>query len=113
MGKDATDYLAKAVNPTLLKGLTALSKIKPADPVVSCSLCIYIPTLRIGICHISELHVCTLSSCVVLNYFIFSLHVRNTPAAWCHAYSSQLIVHRYILELNYKATSVAAFQILS
>ena len=34
-GKAAQDYLAKAVNPTLLKGLTELCKNKPADPVVS------------------------------------------------------------------------------
>lgn len=27
------DYLAKTVNPTLLKGLTQLSKVKPSDPV--------------------------------------------------------------------------------
>ncbi len=30
----ARDYLAKHVNPTLTAGLTALSKAKPADPVV-------------------------------------------------------------------------------
>lgn len=32
-GQSAKDYLAKTVNPTLLKGLTQLSKLKPADPV--------------------------------------------------------------------------------
>ena len=34
MGQAAKDYLAKAVNPTLLKGLTDLCKQKPQDPVV-------------------------------------------------------------------------------
>ena len=29
------DYLSKEVNPTLLKGLTELCKMKPGDPVVS------------------------------------------------------------------------------
>lgn len=33
-GQAAKDYLAKAVNPTLLKGLTQLSKQKPQDPVI-------------------------------------------------------------------------------
>jgi len=33
-GQVAKDYLAKAVNPTLLKGLTALCKQKPSDPVI-------------------------------------------------------------------------------
>jgi len=32
--QEAKDYLAKAVNPTLLKGLTALCKTKPADPLI-------------------------------------------------------------------------------
>jgi len=31
-GQTAQDYLARAVNPTLLKGLTALCKHKPEDP---------------------------------------------------------------------------------
>ena len=35
VGQVARDYLAKAVNPTLLKGLTELCKQKPQDPVVS------------------------------------------------------------------------------
>ena len=35
IGQAARDYLSKAVNPTLLKGLTELSKQKPFDPVVS------------------------------------------------------------------------------
>ena len=34
-GQAAKDYLSKAVNPTLLKGLTDLAKKKPEDPVVS------------------------------------------------------------------------------
>lgn len=34
-GQAAKDYLAKSVNPTLLKGLTELCKQKPIDPVVS------------------------------------------------------------------------------
>ena len=34
VGQAAKDYLAKAVNPTLLKGLTQLCKEKPRDPVV-------------------------------------------------------------------------------
>ncbi|XP_074647513.1 nucleoside diphosphate kinase homolog 5-like [Tubulanus polymorphus] len=34
VGQAARDYLAKAVNPTLLKGLTNLCKQKPADPVI-------------------------------------------------------------------------------
>ena len=34
-GQAARDYLAQAVNPTLLKGLTELCKKKPQDPVVS------------------------------------------------------------------------------
>lgn len=34
VGQVARDYLAKAVNPTLLKGLTELCKKKPADPVM-------------------------------------------------------------------------------
>ncbi|XP_059168093.1 nucleoside diphosphate kinase homolog 5-like [Physella acuta] len=33
-GQAAKDYLSKAVNPTLLKGLTALAKEKPSDPVL-------------------------------------------------------------------------------
>lgn len=33
-GQAAKDYLSKAVNPTLLKGLTELCKMKPADPVI-------------------------------------------------------------------------------
>jgi len=32
-GQTARDYLAKSVNPTLLKGLTELAKQKPLDPV--------------------------------------------------------------------------------
>ena len=39
-GQAAKDYLSKTVNPTLLKGLTQLCKEKPADPVVSNSICI-------------------------------------------------------------------------
>ncbi|XP_060076115.1 nucleoside diphosphate kinase homolog 5-like [Ylistrum balloti] len=34
VGQAAKDYLAKAVNPTLLKGLTELCKQKPIDPVI-------------------------------------------------------------------------------
>jgi len=34
-GQAARDYLAQAVNPTLLKGLTELCKKKPQEPVVS------------------------------------------------------------------------------
>ena len=34
VGQAARDYLAHAVNPTLLKGLTELCKQKPQDPVV-------------------------------------------------------------------------------
>ncbi|KAL5018787.1 hypothetical protein ScPMuIL_004509 [Solemya velum] len=34
IGQAAVDYLAKAINPTLLKGLTSLCKQKPADPVM-------------------------------------------------------------------------------
>ncbi|CAH1794230.1 unnamed protein product [Owenia fusiformis] len=34
VGQAARDYLAKSVNPTLLKGLTTLCKEKPRDPVV-------------------------------------------------------------------------------
>jgi len=34
VGQAAKDYLARAVNPTLLKGLTELCKQKPRDPVV-------------------------------------------------------------------------------
>ena len=30
---EATDYLEKNVNPTLILGLTALCKAKPADPM--------------------------------------------------------------------------------
>lgn len=33
-GQSAKDYLSKAVNPTLLKGLTDLAKKKPEDPVL-------------------------------------------------------------------------------
>lgn len=33
-GQAARDYLSKAVNPTLLKGVTELCKQKPSDPVV-------------------------------------------------------------------------------
>jgi len=33
-GQAARDYLAQAVNPTLLKGLTELCKRKPQCPVV-------------------------------------------------------------------------------
>lgn len=32
--EEAQDYLIKHINPTLLKGLTALCKRKPAEPVV-------------------------------------------------------------------------------
>jgi len=35
---NAKDYLARYVNPTLLQGLTALCKRKPAEPFVSCIL---------------------------------------------------------------------------
>lgn len=35
VGQAAKDYLAKSVNPCLLKGLTELCKQKPIDPVVS------------------------------------------------------------------------------
>ena len=41
LGQAAKDYLAKTVNPTLLKGLTELCKKKPQDPVVSSFTCIY------------------------------------------------------------------------
>ncbi|KAK3590959.1 hypothetical protein CHS0354_034531 [Potamilus streckersoni] len=34
VGQAAKDYLSKAVNPTLLKGLTELCKQKPNDPVI-------------------------------------------------------------------------------
>ncbi|CAG5132037.1 unnamed protein product [Candidula unifasciata] len=34
LGQAAKDYLSKAVNPTLLKGLTDLAKKKPEDPVL-------------------------------------------------------------------------------
>jgi len=34
VGQVARDYLAKSVNPTLLKGLTELCKQKPKDPVL-------------------------------------------------------------------------------
>lgn len=34
VGQAARDYLSKAVNPTLLKGLTHLCKQKPSDPVI-------------------------------------------------------------------------------
>jgi len=34
IGQAAKDYLAKSVNPTLLKGLTELCKQKPIDPVI-------------------------------------------------------------------------------
>ena len=37
VGQAARDYLAHAVNPTLLKGLTELCKQKPKDPVVGFS----------------------------------------------------------------------------
>lgn len=34
-GQAARDYMSRAVNPTLLKGLTQLCKKKPQDPIVS------------------------------------------------------------------------------
>lgn len=34
VGEAARDYLAKTVNPTLMKGLTELCKKKPEDPVI-------------------------------------------------------------------------------
>jgi nucleoside-diphosphate kinase len=34
IGQSAADYLSRAVNPTLLKGLTELSKQKPLSPIV-------------------------------------------------------------------------------
>ena len=34
-GQTANDYLTRTVTPTLLKGLTELCKMKPADPIVS------------------------------------------------------------------------------
>lgn len=34
VGYNAHDYLSKAVNPTLLRGLTELCKVKPINPVV-------------------------------------------------------------------------------
>jgi len=46
VGQAARDYLAQAVNPTLLKGLTELCKQKPQQPVVS-------------ICLTSFHHICT------------------------------------------------------
>lgn len=33
-GQEAKDYLARAVNPTLQKGLTALCKQKPSEPIL-------------------------------------------------------------------------------
>lgn len=39
-GQEAKDYLARAVNPTLQKGLTALCKQKPSEPIVSIFLVI-------------------------------------------------------------------------
>lgn len=33
-GEAVTDYLAESVNPTLLRGLTQLCKVKPVDPLV-------------------------------------------------------------------------------
>jgi hypothetical protein len=36
-GQSARDYLAKNVNPTLLKGLAELCRTKPKDPLVSVS----------------------------------------------------------------------------
>lgn len=36
-GQSAKDYLTRAVNPTLLSGLTELAKMKPKDPIVSIS----------------------------------------------------------------------------
>ena len=37
-GQAANDYLTRTVTPTLLKGLTELCKMKPADPIVSVKL---------------------------------------------------------------------------
>ena len=37
VGHSASDYLEQNVNKTLIKALTALSKEKPEDPVVSFS----------------------------------------------------------------------------
>lgn len=33
-GQAANDYLTRTVTPTLLKGLTELCKMKPADPII-------------------------------------------------------------------------------
>jgi len=38
-GQAAKDYLTRTVTPTLLKGLTELCKMKPADPIVSLHVC--------------------------------------------------------------------------
>lgn len=38
MGDAAKDYLSRYVSPTLLTGLTELSKKKPLDPFVSVSM---------------------------------------------------------------------------
>lgn len=34
-GQSANDYMTRTVNPTLLKGLTELCKMKPKEPIVS------------------------------------------------------------------------------
>jgi len=39
-GDTAKDYLAKYVNPTLLRGLSALCEQKPAEPVVTILFCV-------------------------------------------------------------------------
>ena len=48
-GQAAKDYLTRTVNPTLLKGLTALCKKKPEDPIVSSNFWSYSYHLRLNI----------------------------------------------------------------
>lgn len=40
-GQGAKDYLSRTVNPTLLQGLTELSKMKPQEPIVSSHWCLF------------------------------------------------------------------------
>ncbi|KAK3704851.1 hypothetical protein QZH41_017568 [Actinostola sp. cb2023] len=47
IGQSARDYLSRAVNPTLQKGLTELSKMKPQHPIVSI-VKLYTPALSLN-----------------------------------------------------------------
>lgn len=70
-GQRARDYLNLYVKPTLLAGLTALCKEKPADPMVCtvyqyCVVCFVIHLLCISKVPVRRKATLSLKSCAVL-----------------------------------------------